>query len=469
MKYTRLADGLEELIVSGALKHGQRLPSIRDLSHAHAVSIATVVQAYRELESRALAEARARSGYFVTYDQAVLPSDSKADASGGPHRLTLFDDIMPEMLTEHSGDALTRLGVSQLEPDLVASDELKRIMRSVIRNADERLFEYPAPAGMNSLRQTICELMLNRGATAPPEEILITNGCQEALWIAIQCVAKTGDNIAIASPTYPGFLKIMQTMGLRAFEIPVTVGAGIDLDLLDSKLKNYDIAAIYVMPNCSNPQGAVLSEDNKSSLYKLAKKNNVAIIEDDSNRDLYYGDYALSSIKAHDDCGLVIFCSSFSKTIAPSLRVGWLAPGCYFEDAHALKYALNLATPAMSQLTLERFITEGGYRRQLNRLKSVLPATMKSMTKCIAAELPTAQFAMPAGGTFVWIELDEKIDSRELRSKALERGVSIAPGTLFSVTVSHANCLRLGWGGKWNSHVEEAIKALGLTVREMTE
>ncbi|MBT8063001.1 MAG: PLP-dependent aminotransferase family protein, partial [Gammaproteobacteria bacterium] len=346
MKYKQLANDLEHLISSRVVNADQRLPSIRSISRSRGLSISTVTRAFHELERRRLVEARPRSGYFA----CAPPGHGKDEAQS----LSGFEDIMPRILAEPGSSKLLRLGIAQLEPDLVPRRELNRIARQMMRTSGSEVFEYAPSEGCVALRRRICEWMFQWGATLSARDIVITSGCQEALSIAVQCLADQGDTVAAALPTYPGLLKILQSMGMKVLDVPSSPSHGLDLDRLEAGIKRGSLAAVYVMANGANPNGMTLPDDNKRALIELAAKYDLAIIEDDTNHCLNVDHEHLSSIKSFDDRGLVIYCSSFSKTVSPALRVGWMAPGRVIEKALELKYALNLASPTLPQHTLER-------------------------------------------------------------------------------------------------------------------
>ena len=461
LKYLRIVDEIERSIESGALPFGQRLPSVRVLAWSRNVSVATVVQAYQELESLDIIEARPRSGYYVSRQPASRKAPAGHDPAGGPVSLEKFNDLMPDLFNEAYLRNIARLGVAQLESDLIPVDELRRHSRAAMRLNRQALVGYPSPEGHAGLRRRICDIAQKKGIMAWADDIVVTNGCQEALWIAFSGIRQVGDTIAVESPCYPGTLKILQSLGFHVVEIPADRDEGLDTGRLRSAIRLHDIAALYVMPNCSNPQGFVYPESNKDELMDIARSSGLTIIEDDSNRDLCFRASDLSTLKARDDSGQVIFCSSFSKTVSPAMRIGWMISPPGQAQARDLKYALNLASPIEPQIVLERFIADGGYRRQVNRLKGVLARTVGSMKHAVERAIPDAQIEFPRGGTFLWVKLGNQLDSQLLRERALENGVSIAPGPLFSPCGEYRNFMRVGWGGTWCRTPENAIRKLG--------
>ena len=462
-KSAELSVQMRRMIESGSLGFGEKLPSVRELARARRISITTVIEAYRELEATDLIEARARSGYYVKFDQS-RSSNIRAQrrAPRGPVGLQTYRDLMPELLAARDRDGrVLRLGVASLESSLLPQVLLGQLTRKILRKAGPRIFEYADPIGLPSLRRRIAALMMERSVVTAPGDVIVTSGCQEALWIALQSVCRPGDAIAIESPCYPGVIKAMQLMGLKAVEIPTT-SAGLDLTALEGALRKHKLAACYVMPNCANPTGLVYAEETKQQLCELAARHKLPIIEDSANADLYYAASPLSALKHYDQSDLVLFCSSFSKTVAPAFRTGWIAPGRFATRALEFKYAISMGTPTLQQLVIDRFIAEGHYKRGLATARRVLAATMGQMLRCIDERFPAGTTChRPYGGMCAWIALPAGVDSERLRRMALERGVSIASGRMFSPSSAYANHIRLGWGGAWTKQVEAAARTVG--------
>jgi DNA-binding transcriptional MocR family regulator len=468
-KSAELAGQMRRMIETGDLGFGEKLASVRELARARRISITTVIEAYRELEATDLIEARARSGYYVTFDQS-RSGDRRAQrrAARGPVGLQTYRDLMPELLAE--GDRVgrvLRLGVASLQGSLLPQELLAQLTRKILRTGGLRILEYTDPMGLPSLRRRIAALMMDRGVAGVADDVIVTSGCQEALWIALHSVCRPGDAIAMESPCYPGVIKAMQLMGLKAVEIPTTP-VGLDLKALEHALRKHKLAACYVMPNCANPTGLVYAEETKQQLCALAARHGLPIIEDGANGDLYYAGSPLSALKHYDQSGLVLFCSSFSKSVAPAFRVGWIAPGRFAKRALELKYAISMGTPTLQQLVIDRFISEGHYKRGLATARRVLAATMGQLLRCIDEGFPAgATYHRPYGGMCAWIALPAGVDSERLRRLALERGVSIASGRMFSPSSAYADHIRLGWGGAWTAQVEAATRAVGSIARSV--
>jgi DNA-binding transcriptional MocR family regulator len=467
-KFAALSGEMRRMIETGGLRFGEKLPSVRALARARRLSITTVVEAYRELEASDLIEARPRSGYYVKLD-AARSGVPRRRVPSAPMGLRTYRDLMPELLSEaDQSRRLLRLGVASIEGSLFARESLARLTRKILRTSGTRAFEYPDPMGLPSLRRRIGALMMDRGVAVDARDVIVTSGCQEALWLALQSVCRPGDALAIESPCYPGVITMMQLMGLKAVEIPTTP-AGLRLDVLERALRTHKIAACYVMPNCSNPTGLVYSEETKQQLCDLASRYDLPIIEDSANGDLYYGPSPLPSLKRYDHGDRVLFCSSFSKTVAPGFRVGWIIPGRFARRAMELKYAVSMGTPVLQQMVINRFISEGSYKRGLLRARRVLATTIGHLLRCVDDCFPTDVIShRPVGGMCAWIGLPPGVDSERLRHRALERNISIAPGRMFSPSSAYADYIRLGWGGAWTERAEAGVREVGAIAHDLS-
>jgi DNA-binding transcriptional MocR family regulator len=415
-----------------------------------------------------LIEARPRSGYYVKFD-ASLSRVPRPRLRFAPKGLETYRDLMPELLAEaDQGSRVLRLGVASIENSLLPRESLARLTRQVLRTAGTQAFEYADPMGLRSLRKRVATLMMDRGVAVSAGNAIVTSGCQEALWIALQSVCKPGDAVAIESPSYPGVIKSMQLMGLKAVEIPTTP-TGLHLDTLEDALRKHKIAACYVMPNCANPTGLVYSEETKQQLCELAARHDLPIIEDSANGDLYYGASPLPALKRYDQSDLVLFCSSFSKTVAPAFRVGWIVPGRFAKRAMELKYAVSLGTPVLQQMVVNRFISEGSFKRGLLRARRVLATTLGQMLRCVDECFPPGTLSQrPLGGMCAWIGLPAGVDSDRLRLMALEKSISIASGRMFSPSGAYNNHIRLGWGGVWTKRAEAGVRAVGAIAHDLS-
>jgi DNA-binding transcriptional MocR family regulator len=317
-----------------------------------------------------------------------------------------------------------------------------------------------APGHME-LRKQIALLGLSCGLELSPEQIVITNGCHEAIFLALTAVCQPGDTVALESPVYFNLLQLLDHLKLKIIEIPSSQVDGIHLNTLRFVLENHSIKAVFLISNINNPMGFCMPKEKKKALVALLDVHNVPLIEDDIYGDLGFKQRAYP-LKSFDTMDNVLLCSSFSKTIAPGLRVGWIVPGKYYDFVVKSKTLLNLSTASMNQIAMARFLKDGGYERHLRSLRKTLSAQVMAMRAAILKYFPKGTLvSRPRGGQLLWIELPQNIDAETIYYNALAQGILIAPGHLFSIKPNYTHCMRLS-AGIWNSRVEKAIQAIGV-------
>ena len=206
--------------------------------------------------------------------------------------------------------------------------------------------------------------------------------------------------------------------------------------------------------------GFSMSREKKKKLVQLLTEYDVTLIEDDIYGDISFQDRP-DTCKTYDTSGNVLLCSSFSKTIAPGLRVGWIAPGRYFDSVIKMKTLLNISTASVNQIAISRFLKEGGYERHLRKIRKDLREQVFAMRAAILKYFPGGtRVTHPSGGFLLWVELPDDIDTSRIYLEALKEDILIAPGRLFSVKERYTNCLRLN-AGTWDNQVETAVQRLG--------
>ncbi|HRE08629.1 MAG TPA: PLP-dependent aminotransferase family protein, partial [Opitutaceae bacterium] len=316
------------------------------------------------------------------------------------------------------------------------------------------------------LAREIARRYLQAGAPLSHEELVITIGCAEAITLALRAVAKPGDTIALESPAYFGFLETIQSLNLKALEIPTEPRAGLCLDALRDALQKNEVSAVMVMPAFQNPLGCSMPDEKKERLYRLLAEHDVPAIEDDIYGDLYFSERRPKPLKAWDTDGRVLLCSSFGKSLAPSLRVGWCAPGRYLERVRRLKFTNTLGTPVVLQKTISDFLRNGGYDHHLRSIRRAYQNQVHLFTTSILRHFPAGtRLSRPQGGFILWVELPPGVDTLRLHQDARDRKISTAPGALFSVKERYRNCLRMNCGIPWSPQVEQGVRTLGELAR----
>lgn len=465
-RYERFADDIAELIRSGVLGPGQRVPSVRYASQTHGVSPSTVFQAYYLLERRGLIRARPRSGYFVnahaprqfSEPQALQPVSESTDVDVSALVFSILDSIK-DPNTVPFGSAFP-------SPELFPLQRLSRSLASASRSMDPRMVVTDLSPGNPQLRRQIALRYMVGGLMLPIEELLITNGALEALNLCLQAVTQPGDLVAIEAPAFYACLQVLERLKLKAVEIPVHPREGMDLGVLAQTLEKHPVKAVWCMTNFQNPVGASMPEAKKQALVELLARHQVPLIEDDVYAELYYAQQAPKPAKAFDTQGLVMHCGSFAKSLAPGYRIGWVAAGRFAQKIERLKLMTSLCASMPAQAAIADYLQHGGYDRHLRKLRYALEGQQANMLAAIARHFPAqTRVSQPSGGYFLWLELPEQMDALKLFHMALAQGISIAPGPIFSPTRRFGNCIRLNYGSPWHEDAERAMETLGRIIR----
>ncbi len=466
--YKEVANNIASLIDNGTFRPGDKVPSIREMSRQRHVSINTVKVAYGYLEDRCMIEARPQSGYYVRARLPEIPREPDVRPQEvNPHDIS-SSELVQRIMRDVMDPDKVQFGAAIPDPDLVPAKKLNRILSSEIRLHGSESVAYAMPPGSKRLRVQIAKRMMRAGLTLNPEEIIITTGASEAAYLALRSVCKPGDTIAIGTPIYFNFVQMLKELGLRVIEIPSSPTEGMHLETLRFALKKNSIRCCLVISNYNNPLGSCLSDSHKKELVTLLNHHDVPLIEDDINGDLSFVDERPSVAKAWDHKGNVLLCSSFSKTLAPGYRVGWLAPGRFKERALQLKLVTNIASASPTQLAVSEFLDNGGYEHHLRNIRKHYALKVARMGEAIGSSFPAGtRVTRPAGGFTLWLELPEMVDTLTLYGMAINAGITVAPGALFSTSGKFANCLRLN-AAFWSETNRWAVETLGKMARELS-
>ncbi len=465
--YRQVVDLISDNIESGALMPGDRLPSLRRMSHRIGVSIPTVRQAYVELERQRRVQSRPQSGFYVR----GLPTNELVRPSPAFRRSARPIPVIGRSLMDRVYDGLYTPGVVPFgiaNPCMVkpAAKALHRTMKRIMARAQERSLAYAPTLGEAGLRRQIAYRYLDTvGGKIDPDNICITNGGQEALLLALQAVAGKGDVIAVESPTYHGLLELIDSLGMLAIEVETCPEEGISLSALRKTLEAHPVKACMFATTLSNPLGVSMPEEMRQELVEMLEAHGVVLIEDDVYGDLLFDGHRPKPAEFYSRSGSVLTCGSFSKTIAPGYRIGWLIAGQYIDQIVQLKRSFSCSSGLLQQLTLSEFLATGDYDRYLKTLRPELQCNAERMSAMVAQHFPReTRTSKPVGGSVIWLELPEKVDSEMLFDLAIEAGISIAPGLIFSPCNRYRNFIRLSFGHPWSRQIEEGIEWLGRKV-----
>jgi DNA-binding transcriptional MocR family regulator len=460
--YEELAGFVTALIENGTLHQGARAPSLRAISRQRRTSLSTALQAYRLLEDRGVLEARPQSGFYVASHGAVTRAAPSLSKPPGRAVSVAISDIVLRLLDHAADPRLVPLGCAIPSAELLAAGRLDRFLARAARVKGMEYNVYTAPRGDLRLRQEIARRALRWGEALAPEDIAVTCGCTEALTLALKAVTKPGDTVAIESPTYFGVLQVIEALGLKALELPTDAASGIDVGALAKALKKEPVVACLFSSSFNNPLGGAMDDDKKRAILDLLAKHKVPLIEDDIYGDIFFGTERPRPFSALDRRGMTIYCSSFSKTIAPGYRIGWIASRRFMQKILENKFALTLCGPALPQAALAEFLASGGYDLHLRRMRRIFEDNLARLRRAVDRSFPAGtRMTQPAGGFVLWLELPQGVSTRRLFRRALEQGICFAPGDVFSASDRYGNCLRLSAGHGWDERIESGVETLG--------
>ncbi|MBV2091356.1 MAG: PLP-dependent aminotransferase family protein [Candidatus Thiodiazotropha sp. (ex Ctena orbiculata)] len=456
--YQQLAAQLVEQIAIGHYRPGERLPGVRRFSAQHRVSTATSVAVYRKLEDEGYVEARSRSGFYVRLRPSLSSDEPEISKPKNRPSPVTGQDLALQLVKASNQSNMIQLGAAVPAPVYLPTRQIEKAMAKSNRLQSQRSAGYEFPPGVPELRRQIARRLGEIGCSVSADEIVITNGCQEALTLALRATTQPGDVVAIESPTFYGLLQVIESLGLKALEIPTHPRDGISLQALQMALEQWPVKACILVPNYSNPLGYCMNESHKRDLVALLTSHQIPLIEDDVYGDLGFSQQRPGVCKSYDQQGLVLHCSSVSKTLSPGLRVGWIVPGDYLQAVEYLKFVTNLATPTLPQLAVAQLLENGQYERHLRKTREDYAQAVERMSNAVESLFPKGtRITRPQGGFVIWVELPDKQDSFSMARDLLHEGISIAPGPIFSATAKYQNFMRLSCACEWNEDIERAL------------
>jgi DNA-binding transcriptional MocR family regulator len=466
--YQTLAADIEGQVARGVLLEGERLPSVRQTSQHRSLSIGTVLRAYSLLESKGVIESRPQSGYFVRPKPNGAPRATLA-----PPALVLSSEVdvsrlvLSTLRTIRTQGALP-LGSPYPDPAPFPWPRIGQYANAIARRAQHWSVMDDLPPGNPQLIRQIARRHLEHGLAVDPSEIIVTVGATEAINLCLQAVARPGDTVAVESPTFYAMLHAIERMGMRALEVPTDPREGISIEALRSILSQQRVAACMVMPNFQNPLGFQMPDARKRELVELLSSHDIPVIENDVYNELYYGDSHPTALKAYDTKGLVLHCSSFSKSLTANYRIGWALPGRYTAQVEKLKFLNTLTTPTLPQMAIADYLQHDGYDRHLRKVRKGYQQRARMMAAAVLRFFPAGtRVSDPQGGYVLWVELPAGVDAMKLYALALERKITIGPGHMFSARGSYSNYIRLNYSYPWSKEIDEALRMLGCLIGQL--
>ncbi|MDN8001923.1 PLP-dependent aminotransferase family protein [Burkholderia multivorans] len=470
--YERLAEHYRRIIAAGTLSPGDRMPSVRTFMAQHGVSLSTAIQTFRRLEDAGWCEARPRSGYFVRRRASpvldALPEGDAAPLAIAPPFAGLHERVSRVIDRGHTATDALNLGGASAAASLYPTERLQALAIRLLRRKPTLLTDAGRIDALPEFPHAMAKRALSYGVTVSPDDVMSTSGGVDAVNLALRAVAQPGDTIAIESPAFFGLLQLLESLGMRALEIPASPTTGLSIEALEVALNAYpDIRAVVVVPNLQNPLGSVMPDERKAALVALCASRGVAVIEDEPYRELVDVPQAVKPVKAWDRDGTVIYCPSFNKVLAPGMRLGWMSGGRWHARVKMLKFAHSRHNAALLQAVAAEFVGSGAFDRHLRRFREQLRVQRDATADAIARHFPAGtRMNRPPGGMLLWIALPDGVHSDALFNAALARGIRIAPGSIFSNSNRFDAYIRIGCTRAFDAAQEAAFDTLGRLVRD---
>ena len=473
--YLQIAAQVRDMVSDGKLKIGDRLPANRELARTLGVNRTTVTTAYAELEADGLINSHIGRGTFIAGVPVRRGSRTPLESERPAPTAMLWNAILAERRNDAWMNGLfvaqqRKDGISLAHglphADLFPLEDFRRCVDRVLRREGKVLLQLGLSSGYPPLQEYIAGQMALSGMSVKPEEILITNGCQQSLDLIRRVLVGQGDETVIESPTYPGAISVFSMDGVRPIAVPVA-NNGLDLDVLDDILSQRRPKLIYTIPSYHNPTGVTMGMAARRRLLDLAIKHRVPIIEDDIYRELNYDGPMLPSLKALDRYGVVIMINSFSKVGFPGLRVGWIAgPRVVIERLNVEKQSCDLHASLLAQAAIHEFSKHGLLSKHIRRVKRAYAQRRDLMLAALEKHFPAeARWNKPDGGMAIWVELPPALNANEILLLASERGVTFSPGEHFYSGSPPRNMMRVCFTNAGPAAIEEAIERLGVIIK----
>lgn len=459
-KYEAFTVIIEEQIRNGILQRGDKLPSIRQIKERYKLSISSVQSGFEYLMIKGLIESNPRSGYFVAEKrEEYIPEERMKLPS------VVRDEVFMKnmLLTSKRFSESSSFNTAVPDDLLIPQKLILRTMQEVIREKGAALLRYYPSNGLEALRKQIAKQMGGYGCRLNPDELIITDGALQALTIALSSVTKAGDVVAVDSPCVFSIWEVIANLSLKIIEVPVHYKSGFDTEYFKNICAENNIKALIITPNFHNPTGIMMSDDTKKYLLKIAEDHEVCIIENDMYSDLYFDEKRPSSIKSFDEKGQVMIYSSFSKTLAPGIRLGWLYAGSAYARAERSRFALGRSVSPLYQELILKLLQENSYERHLRSFRKNLNQQASQLLEVLRRSFPQGSyFHRPQGGYSIWAQMPDNMDMKRFYQYCEKHKILFTPGNTFSLTDRYDHHFRVVFAERITSESIRLLEETGV-------
>lgn len=461
-RYEEFTVIIEAQIKEGVYKPGHKLPSVRTLMSKYKMSTGAVQQGFDYLISIGLVESICKSGYYVSNmpeNQVSIPVSKRLPVV----RDAIFKHKLSQTTSLYAGrNSLTEFNVAAPGDLLVPQKMILRTMQQVIREQGAGLLRYYPSTGSEELKHNICKHSAHYNTKMNADELIITDGALQALYIALVSTCSAGDVVAVESPCVFSILQVIKTLQLKVVEIPMDFQTGFDIEYLQKACLTTKIKAILITPNFQNPTGILLSDDQKKQVLAVAQHWGIAIIENDIYGDLNFTGQRPSNLKSFDESGLVMTYSSYAKTLAAGIRLGWLSAGRFFQQAEQVKFSTGSTVSPVYQETVNKLLNAHSYDRHIRTFRTQLSKNAYHTINLLTTYFPKGtSMVMPAGGYNLWVKLSDEINIKDFYLHCEKVGVKFTPGETFSFSSDFRRFFRIVFADQYSAKRIEGLKLAG--------
>ena len=351
-------------------------------------------------------------------------------------------------------------------PDAAAFpvEEVKKLTAEIFENEPITALQYGVTEGYTPLRNRLTAFIKEKYNIGKDfDSLIVTSGAQQVMDLATKALCDLGDTVICECPSFIGSLNCFRSYGCELAGVPVEAD-GMNIEALEDAIKNaHNPRFIYTIPNFQNPSGVTMSLEKRKAVYELAKKYGLLILEDNPYGDLRVAGEEIPSIKSFDEDGIVIYAGSFSKLLAPGIRVGYIcAPAPIIAKMTVGKQASDVHTPVFSQMLVDKWMENYDVDAHIEKIRGIYREKLNLMCDLIDSELGDfVKYVRPEGGLFVWCELPSNVDMLEFVKECIANKVAVVPGTAFMINDEMTNCFRMNFSTPSNEKIEEGMKILG--------
>lgn len=478
--YKQIISQIKGLVEQGALEPGQALPSTRSLAEQLGVNRSTVYLAYAELQALGYLRSRPGSYNFVEKRRKETPyspgrksfiswADLCSRQALAAHKA--FTGYFPESLAKPvAGEPPLDLASLHPDPRLYPLDDFRRCVQNVLHDSGRDALQYGAHKGYHPLCEYISQRLRLHGISVSADEILITSGAQQGIDLIARVLGGVHRKAIVEKPTYASAISLLRFNGLEMLGVPMK-SYGLDLDALEKVLAKNRAAFIYTMPNFQNPTGITTVHQHRERLLNLALRYKVPIVEDGFEEDMKYVGPVDLPIKSIDEGQIVIYLGTFSKTLFPGLRVGWItAEKELIQRLLAVKRFCDLSSNNLSQMVMHRFCALGYYDNHLKRLHRIFRGRMQIALQSLSDFLPSSvSWTRPAGGYTIWVKMTKRFSKEELLKRIIPFGVNVSPGGYYFLRDAPSPNFRISISALNEEEIREAVGRLGQALQEIVK